>query len=164
MPCSYYIYLIAFVPTRKPIKYSINGNGLKWHKSFTLASNMVLMRLAERDRCTNFLSSLLNIYFHPSVFQSLPLLIYFRNDPNRCLHCTKVWHKTYLIGDSRLSRLAWHSLPRRRVNAWRTPENVCVGGWAWHSFTTLTEITPKLPFLWVNRSLILYDFHGVNIA
>ena len=103
------------MPTRKPIKYSINGNGLEWHKSFTLVSNMVLMRLAERVRCTNFLSSLLNIYFHPSVFQSLPLLTYFHNDPTRCLHCTKVWHKTYLIGDSRLSRLAWHSLPRRRV-------------------------------------------------
>jgi len=74
--------------------------------------------------CTYFLSSLLNIYFHPSVFQSLPLLIYFCNSMNRCSHCTKVWHKTDLIGDARLSRLMWHSL------------------------TTLTEIAPKLPFLW----------------
>ena len=87
--------------------YQVQYNCLKWHKSFTLVSNIVLMRLAERNRCTNFLSSLLNIYFHPSVFQSLPLLIYFRNGLNRCLHCTKVWHKTYLIGDSQLSRLAW---------------------------------------------------------
>ena len=90
--------------------YQVQYNGLKWHKSFTLVSNMVLMRLAERVWCTSFLSSLLNIYFHPSVFQSLPLLTYFHNDPTRCLHCTKVWHKTYLIGNSRLSRLAWHSL------------------------------------------------------
>ena len=109
------------MPTRKPIKYSINGNGLKSHKSFTLASNMVLMRLAERVRCTNFLSSLLNVYFHPSVFQSLPQLIYLRNDPHGCLHCTKVWHKTYLIVDCKTVGF-FLKISKEIGKAWRARE------------------------------------------
>ena len=34
----------------------------------------------------------LNIYFRLSRFQSSLLLIYFREGPNRCSHCSKVWH------------------------------------------------------------------------
>ena len=80
--------------------------------------------------------------FIPVCSSPCPLLIYFCNGPNRCLHCTKVWHKTDLIGDARLSRLMRHV-------QLHNPYRNCT----------------KIPLLWrVNRSLILYDFHGVNIA
>jgi len=41
-----------------------------------------------------------NIYLRLSGFQSSLLLIYFRDGPNTCSHCTKVWHKTYPIFDA----------------------------------------------------------------
>ena len=51
--------------------------------------NIVLERLAERDWWTKSQSSLLNIYFRLSGFQSLLLLIHFRHGLNTCSHCTK---------------------------------------------------------------------------
>ena len=59
--------------------------------------------LAERLWCTQFQSSLLNIYFRPSGFQSSLLLIHFRYGLNTCSYCTKEWHRTYPICDSPLS-------------------------------------------------------------
>ena len=57
-------------------------------------------RLTERVWCTKIQSSLLNIYFRLSGFQSSPLIIDFRYGPNRHSHCTKVWHQTYPIRDA----------------------------------------------------------------
>ena len=54
-------------------------------------------------------SSLLNTFFRLSGFQSSVLPIYFRDGPNRCSRCTKVWHKTYPLCDAPLSRLARRS-------------------------------------------------------
>ena len=45
---------------------------------------------AKRVLYTKFQSSLPNIYFRLSGFQSLLLLIYFRDWWNSCSHCTKV--------------------------------------------------------------------------
>ena len=53
-------------------------------------------RLAQRVWCPKPQSSLLNIYFRPSGFQSSLLLIHFRYYPNTCSH-RKVRHRTYLI-------------------------------------------------------------------
>ena len=46
------------------------------------------------------LTSESNTYFRLSWFQSSPLIIHFRDGPNTCSHCTKVWHKTYPICDA----------------------------------------------------------------
>ena len=70
-------------------------------------SNIVPAKLAERVWCPKFQSSLLNIYFRLSGFRPSLLLIYFRDGPNRCSHCTEVWHKTYPICDTPLSRSSW---------------------------------------------------------
>ena len=49
-------------------------------------------------------------YLLPSqLFRSSLLLFYFLNRPNRCSHCTKVWHKTYRIYGAPLSRSARRS-------------------------------------------------------
>ena len=47
--------------------------------------------------------------FHSGIFtcfsvgsSHLLLLIYFRDGPNRCLHCTKMWNKTHSICDAPL--------------------------------------------------------------
>ena len=62
-----------FMPTRKAIRYSIKNNGPRPHKSFTHihTSNIMLAWLANRVWCTTFQSSLMNIYFCLSRFQSL---------------------------------------------------------------------------------------------
>ena len=62
-------------------------------------SNIVPTRLVETVWCSNFLPSLLNIYFLLNGFQSSLLLIYFREGPNRCSHYSKVMHKTYPLRD-----------------------------------------------------------------
>ena len=61
-------------------------------------------RLPERVCCINSHSSLLSIYFRLNGFKSSLLRIYFRYGPNNCSHCTKVWHRNYLICDASLSR------------------------------------------------------------
>ena len=66
-------------------------------------------RLAERVWRTKSQSSLLNISFRLSGFQSSLLLIHFRYSPNTCVHCTKVWHRTYPICDGPLPRSVRHS-------------------------------------------------------
>ena len=67
-------------------------------------------RLTERVWCTKIQSSLLNIYFRLSGFQSSPLVIDFRYGPNRHSHCTKVWHQTYPICDAPLLRSTFDKL------------------------------------------------------
>ena len=84
------------MPTRKAVRYSVNskrqitGTELGW--------------LAERFWWTKSQSSLLNIYFRLSGFQSSLLLIHFRYSLNTCWHCTKVCHRTYPICDGPLPR------------------------------------------------------------
>ena len=53
----------------------------------------MLERLAERVWCTKSQSSLLNIYFRFSGFQSSLLLIHFRCGSNASSHCHKKWQK-----------------------------------------------------------------------
>ena len=48
----------------------------------------------------SFHSPLLNIYLRLNAFQSSLLHNYFRDGPNRCLHCARVWHKTHPICDT----------------------------------------------------------------
>ena len=59
-----------------------------WPRGFGFQSSLL----------TRFKSS----YFHISGFQTSLLLIYCRDGPNRCPHCTKIWHKTYPICDKAL--------------------------------------------------------------
>ena len=52
---------------------------------------------------SSFLNSYLrSSYFHVSGIQASLLIIYFRDGPNRCPHCTNIWHKTYPICDKAL--------------------------------------------------------------
>ena len=52
---------------------------------------------------SSFLNSYLrSSYFHVSGIQASLLIIYFRDGPNRCPHCTNKWHKTYPICDKAL--------------------------------------------------------------
>ena len=67
-------------------------------------------RLAERFWRTKFQSLLFIIYFRLTGFQASLLLTYFRDGPNGCSHCTKVWRKTYPICSAPLSRSARHIL------------------------------------------------------
>ena len=60
--------------------------------------------------CTKFQPSLLNTSFRLSGFQASLLLIYLRDGPNRCLHCTKECQKPYPICDAPLWRSALCSL------------------------------------------------------
>ena len=48
----------------------------------------------------------LNIYFRLTWFQSSFLLIHFRHGHNSDSHHSRVWHRTYLICDALLQRLA----------------------------------------------------------
>ena len=76
--------------TRKDIQYSVNKNGP------VMDQVVHTSRLAERVWCTKSQSSLLNIFFRLSGFQSSFLLIHFRYYPNSCSR-SKVRHRTYLI-------------------------------------------------------------------
>ena len=92
--------------------------------------NIAPERLAERAWSTKSQSFLLNIKFRLSGLQSSLLLFYFRNGPNWCSLCTKVWYETYPKYDAPLSRSAKSS------------------------------IAPPRRFLCVNGSRIRYDFRG----
>ena len=120
------------MPTGKAIRYSINNNGPRPHKSFTHihTSNIMLAWLANRVWCTKFQSSLMNIYFCLSRLQSSFLLIYFHDSPNRCSHSTKVWHKNLFN--------MWHS----------TFEISAV------QLRSTTKIMPKSLFLCVTEALL----------
>ena len=97
------------------------------------AANIAPAWLADRFWCTKFQSLLFIIYFRLKGFQASLLLIYFRDGPNGCSHCTKVWCKTYPICDAPLSRLAQHTL-------------------------AASQIARPQTFLLVNRTYIRYDF------
>ena len=84
-----------------PVKCEQQSPGAAKTRSHT--SNIVPAWLAERIWCTQFQSSLLNIYFRPSGFQLSLLLIYFRYGLNTRSYCTKEWHRTYPICDYPLS-------------------------------------------------------------
>ena len=81
--------------------------------------NIASERLAKTVCLTKSQSSLLNIYFRLSGFQPSLLLIHFRYGPNTCSHCTKVWHRTHLIYEAPLSRLARGKFPPLQ----RSPRN-----------------------------------------
>ena len=74
--------------------------------SRSLTWNTVAERLADRAWCTKSQSSLLNINFRLSGFQSSLLLVHFRYGLNTCSHYTKVWDRTTPIYDTPLSRSA----------------------------------------------------------
>ena len=84
-----------------PVKREQQRPGATKTRSHT--SNIVPAWLAERIWCTQFQSSLLNIYFRPSGFQSSLLLIHFRYGLNTRSYHTKEWHRTYPICDFPLS-------------------------------------------------------------
>ena len=88
--------------------------------------------LADRDWCTKSQSSLLNINFRLSGFQSSFLLVYFRYGLNTCSHYTKVWHLS---------------------DMWRSTLEISAA-----QLRSVTESAPKSPFLCVNRSPSRYDF------
>ena len=98
-------------------------------------SNILLARLAQRAWCTKFHSSLLNIYFRLSGYQTAFLLIYFRDGPKKCSHCTKVSHKTYPICDAPLSRSA------RRIFAPSQKSRHCNNSCVW------TEVLSEIVFV-----------------
>ena len=76
-------------------------------------SNIVPVGLAERIWWTKPQSSLLNIYFRLSGFQSSFLLIHLYGTlygTNTSSNCTKAWHRTSPICDSSLKRSARRSI------------------------------------------------------
>ena len=95
--CSHYMELLFLAP-RKTIRDSVNSHIPGRHMSFTHIQHRA-DGLVETVWCSNFLPSLLNIYFLLNGFQSSLLLIYFREGPNRCSHYSKVMHKTYPLRD-----------------------------------------------------------------
>ena len=83
-------------------------------KTATALGDTIVVRLTERVLCSKSQVSLMNIYFRLSGLQaSILLLLYCRNGPNICSHCTKVWHKIYPICDAPLSR----STPRASLKS-----------------------------------------------
>ena len=72
-------------------------------------SHLVPAWLAERVWWTRSQSSLLNIYFRLSGFQSSLLLIHFWYSLSNCFYCSKVWHRTYSISEAPLWRSARRS-------------------------------------------------------
>ena len=105
--CSHYSGQL-FVAPRKAVRYSVNSKGPGRHKSSTHIEHGAA-RLAERVWCTKSQSSLLNIYFRLSWFQSSLLLIHIRDRTNRCSHCTKVLRKIHSICNAPRSRSARRS-------------------------------------------------------
>ena len=84
----------------------------------------------ELEQVVQSQSSLLNIYFLLSGFQSLLLLMHFRYCPNTCSRYTQAWHRT-----------------SERSHMWRTTFVIGTS-----QLLSETEIAPKSPFLCVNRS------------
>ena len=66
--------------------------------------NLVSARLAERVWCTKFQSSLLNIYFRLSGFQSTLLIIHFHN--RSCVWTEALSYKTF-VAAQQLSGMVW---------------------------------------------------------
>jgi len=102
--------------------------------------NIVPARLAERVWYTKSQSSLLDIYFRFSGIQSLLLLIYFREGPNRCLS----WCKYVPKYGTKPIRCIWGSTFKIVAAQLRS----------------VTKIAPPKPFLCVNSRTIRYDFLG----
>lgn len=92
-------------------------------------------RLAERVWCTNSQSSLLSEYSLPS--QCVPVLAPPHFIPSRC---------EYLFTQLR----------RNLSDMWRS--NSTIGAALCTQTLSVTEIVPKSPFLYVNRSPICYGF------
>ena len=79
-----------------------------WNKSFTHIEHSA-GAVGREGLVNKSQSSLLNFYFRLSGFQSSLLLIHYnRLLSEYCLHCTKVWHRTYPICNA-------HSIDRRRT-------------------------------------------------
>ena len=92
------------MPEQRVIRYhGMNGNRTELEQVVqSHTSNITPERLTERVWCTKSQSSLLNIYFRLSGFQSSLLLIYFCYGPNTCLHYTQEWYRISPICDSPL--------------------------------------------------------------
>ena len=118
----------------KAIWYSMNGNGPGWHKSFTHIEH-VARAVGPEAWYTKFHSSLLNICFRLSGYQTAFLLIYFRDGPKKFSHCTKVSRKTYPICDAPLSRSA------RRIFAPSQKSRRCNNSCVW------TEVLSEIVFV-----------------
>ena len=91
----------AFRPDTKkqPLQYNPSRPGTGKNPFHT--KNILPERLTARVWCTKTLSSLLNIYFGLSRFQSSLILIYFSCGPNTS--CSHAWHRTYSISGAPLS-------------------------------------------------------------
>ena len=101
----YFRRIQAMLAPQKAVGSSINSNSPRGVAQ--IVHTLIEHRagaLAESVWSLN--SSLVNIYFRFSEFQSSLLLIYFRDGPNRCSHCTKLWYRTYPICDAPLSKSA----------------------------------------------------------
>ena len=80
------------------------GKYIRGGTSRSHTSNLVLARLAERVWCTKFQSSLLNIYFRHSGFQSTLLIIHFHN--RSCVWTEALSYKTF-VAAQQLSGMVW---------------------------------------------------------
>ena len=88
----------------------LSGNNDQQGEQFVnYNSHLVPAWLAERVWWTRSQSSLLNIYFRLSGFQSSLLLIHFWYSLSNCFYCSKVWHRTYSISEALLWRSARRS-------------------------------------------------------
>ena len=112
-----------------------NWNKLSCHTYPTLHL-IAPERLAVRVWCTKSQSSLLNIYFRLSGFQSSLLLIHFCYGPNTCVHYTQEWYRISSICDS--SPL---QTPVRRSFTYRNRAKI---GSIWVSRKLPTYPSPKL--------------------
>ena len=91
------------MPVQRAIWYSMTSNRTELEQVVqSHTSNIPPERLAERVWCIKSQSSLLNIYFRLSGFQSSLLLIHFCYGPNTCLHYTQEWYRISSICDSPL--------------------------------------------------------------
>ena len=84
------------MPEQRAIRYSMNGNYNRTELEQVVqshTSNIAPERLAVRVWCTKSQSSLLNIYFRLSGFQSSLLRIHFCYGRNTCLHYTQEWYR-----------------------------------------------------------------------
>ena len=122
---------------QRTFRYSMNGNRTELEQVVqSHTSNIAPERLAERVWCTKSQSSLLNIYFRLSGFQSSLLLIHFCYGPNTCLHYTQEWYRISSICDS--SPL---QTPVRRSFTYRNRAKI---GSVWVSRKPPTYPSPKL--------------------
>ena len=126
-------------------KFTRQYKAQKWNKSFAHIEHragVVCQEVAKRGWWTKFQTSLLNIYFNLSGFQSSLLFNYFRYGSHLygtvhiCSHCTDQSETTNLS------------------DKWRSVFEIGAA-----QLRSVTEITPKSPFLCMERSPTRCCFH-----